>query len=201
MTTTKYRPLADGDFAGVHRVALESWRSAYRGLLDDERIEATVNDHYSAERLREVLGKVATGSRYFEVAVRDEQVVGFCTIVFTGLGAELSRLYVLPEIFGSRVGVTLLLRAAEYLRSQGYHSCHSWMHKENQRAIKIYQRCGARHVPEMDRVDSWYMEYDLTLRGTITNAVKRVLRRVARVLRGGRVPAGEAVLPDVRDSS
>ena len=30
MTTTKYRPLADGDFAGVHRVALESWRSSVR---------------------------------------------------------------------------------------------------------------------------------------------------------------------------
>ena len=201
MTVTKYRPLADSDFAGVHRVALESWRSAYRGLLDEAQIEATVNDHYSAERLRQVLGKVATGSRYFEVAVRDAQVVGFCTIVFTDLGAELSRLYVLPEIFGSRVGVTMLLRAAQYLRSQGYHSCHSWMHRENQRAIKMYQRCGARHVPELDRVDSWYMEYNLTVRGSITNAVKRVLRRVARVLRGGRVTTGQAVLPDVRDNS
>jgi ribosomal protein S18 acetylase RimI-like enzyme len=201
VTATEYRPLADSDFAGVHRVALESWRSAYRGLLDEERIVATVNDHYSDERLRQVLGKVATGSRYFEVAVRDGQVVGFCTIVFTSLGAELSRLYVLPEIFGSRVGVTLLQRGARYLRSQGYHSCHSWMHRGNQRAIKMYLRCGARHVPELDRDDSWYMENDLTVRGSITNAVKRVLRRVARTLRGGRVSTDQPVTSDVRDNS
>jgi ribosomal protein S18 acetylase RimI-like enzyme len=186
----EYRPLADSDFAGVHRVALESWRNAYRGLMDDERIETTVNDHYSAERLRHVLDKVATGSRYFEVAVRDAQVLGFCTIVFTSLGAELSRLYVLPEVFGTRIGWTLLQRAAQYLRSQGYHSCHSFMHRGNQRAIKLYQRSGARHVPELDQDDSWYLERALTVRGSITNAVKRVLRRVARTLRGGRVPTG-----------
>jgi GNAT superfamily N-acetyltransferase len=186
----EYRPLADSDFAGVHRVALESWRSAYRGLIDEAHIEATVNDHYSAERLRQVLGKVATGSRYFEVAVRDAQVLGFCTIVFTSLGAELSRLYVLPEVFCTRVGWRLLQRAAQYLRSHGYHSCHSWMHRGNQRAINMYLRFGARHVPELDRDDSVYMERALSLRGSITNAAKRVLRRVTGTLRGGRVPRG-----------
>ena len=92
VTGIEYRSLTDRDFPGVHRVALESWRSAYRGLMDEERIEATVSDHYSAERLRQVLDKVTAGSRYFEVAVRDAQVLGFCTIVFTSLGAELSRL-------------------------------------------------------------------------------------------------------------
>ncbi|HET9863200.1 MAG TPA: GNAT family N-acetyltransferase [Steroidobacteraceae bacterium] len=186
MAGIEYRPLADSDFAGVHRVALESWRNTYRGLLDEERIEGTVNEHYSAERLRQVLGKVATGSRYFEVAVRDGQVLGFCTIVFTSLGAELSRLYVLPGAFDGRVGSTLLQRATQYLRSHGYHSCHSWMHKGNQRAIQMYLRRGARHVPELDRDDSYYVERALTVRGSITNAVKRVLRRLARTLRGGR---------------
>jgi len=201
MAGIEYRPLADSDFAGVHRVALESWRSTYRGLLDEERIEATVNEHYSAERLRQVLGKVATGSRYFEVAVRDGQVLGFCTIVFTTLGAELLRLYVLPGVFDARVGSTLLQRAAQYLRSQGYHSCHSWMHRGNHRAIKMYLRRGARHVAELDRDDSWYMERALTVRGSITNAVKRVLRRVARTLRGGRVPTDQPARSDVRDNS
>jgi ribosomal protein S18 acetylase RimI-like enzyme len=186
----EYRPLADSDFSGVYRVALESWRSAYRGLMDEERIEATVSDHYSAERLRQVLDKVTAGSRYFEVAVRDAQVLGFCTIVFTSLGAELSRLYVLPEVFGTRVAWTLLRRAAQYLRSRGFHSCHSWMHRGNQRAIKMYLRSGARHVPELDRDDSYYMERALTVRGSITNAVKRVLRRVTGTLRGRRVPPG-----------
>lgn len=199
MAGIQYRPLADSDFAGVHRVALESWRSAYRGLMDDERIEATVNDHYNAERLRQVLGKVASGSRYFEVAVRDAQVLGFCTIVFTSLGAELSRLYVLPEVFGTRVGWTLLQHAAQYLRSQGHHSCHSWMHKGNQRAIKMYLRSGARHVPELDRDDSYYLERALTVRGSIANAVKRALRRVARTLRGGREPTGRSVTSGVHD--
>jgi RimJ/RimL family protein N-acetyltransferase len=201
VTGIEYRSLTDRDFPGVHRVALESWRSAYRGLMDEERIEATINDHYSAERLRQVLGKVTAGSRYFEVAVRDEQVLGFCTIVFTSLGAELSRLYILPEFFGTRIAWTLVQRAAQYLRSRGFHSCHSWVHRGNQRAIKIFLRGGARRVPDLDRDDSYYVEKALTVRGSMTNAVKRVLRRVARRLRGGRLTPAQSVTSDIRDDS
>jgi ribosomal protein S18 acetylase RimI-like enzyme len=185
---TTYRKLAEGDFGGVHRVALESWRKAYQGIYDDDFIRSTMDSSYSEERLRPFLSKVRTDGAFFEVAACGTEIVGFCVVVQTPSGPEMTRLYVLPAFFGTGVGWRLLRHAEEYIRSRGYRGYHCVVHKSNERAKRFYLRAGLRHVPDLDTVDDWYLEKSLTLRGAVENALARVWRMLRRALRSDRSP-------------
>jgi ribosomal protein S18 acetylase RimI-like enzyme len=161
MGTITYREFTPDDFAGIHRVALESWRATYANFYDARFIENFVNTHYAAKKLKELLPQVRSGRMHFHVAVDPPQVVGFCNLGFTPHGLELWRLYLLPSYIGRGVGRGLLECAEAFVTSHGSHRYSCLVHKENELAKNFYLRNGFVHVAERDLEEDWYMEKSL----------------------------------------
>jgi GNAT superfamily N-acetyltransferase len=182
MTAVTYRSLCAEDFPGVQQLALESWRTAYEGIYDDAVMRNMIDTHYSAERLARLVPKVNEGRMMFDVAVRDGEVLGLCVVVFTAVGAELSRLYLLPKSFGTGIAWGLIQRAEQFIRERGFHSYHGWVQKDNRRALRFYVHVGGHRVPELDRSDELCMQKALTSYGTIRCALLRLRLKVMRRL-------------------
>jgi ribosomal protein S18 acetylase RimI-like enzyme len=186
MTALDYRKLTEGDFAGVRRVALESWRKAYGGVYDEDYMRTQIDAAYSKEKLHPFVAKVQSDGAFFEVALRGTEVVGFAVVVLTPQGAEFTRLYVLPDFFGTRVGWTLFQHAELFIRARGYHRFYGLVQKDNERAQRFYLHANAKHVPELDTADEWYMEKILTPLGAAQSLLGRWRRALARAVERSR---------------
>src|SRR6266540_3568524 len=78
MTDIIYRPFTAQDAPAVYQVALEAWQYTYQGLYDAAFITAFVQTHYAPGRLAALGPQVQSGTMFFEVAVHDAQIVGYC---------------------------------------------------------------------------------------------------------------------------
>lgn len=58
-----------------------------------------------------------------------------------------------PELRGNGIGTSLVVRALEVMKNEGYKSVFLWVVRENQRAIKLYERLGFRNS-EIEKLDS-----------------------------------------------
>jgi ribosomal protein S18 acetylase RimI-like enzyme len=58
--------------------------------------------------------------------------------------AELSTLYLDPQVVGTGVGRALLRHAMEDLRQRGYHAARLWVLESNVRARRFYEIAGWR---------------------------------------------------------
>jgi len=52
--------------------------------------------------------------------------------------------------------------AEQFVRSHGFHYICGLVHKNNERAKRFYLSMGARHVPDLDTAEDWYVEKTLT---------------------------------------
>jgi ribosomal protein S18 acetylase RimI-like enzyme len=82
------------------------------------------------------------------VAVRDEQVIGFCSVIASrdadaasGTG-EVPAIYVAPEHWRSGAGRALLCTSIATARHRGYRALTLWVLGSNARARAFYERLG-----------------------------------------------------------
>lgn len=165
MTDIIYRPFTARDAPAVFQVALEAWRYTYRGLYDAAYIETFVHTHYAPDRLAVLVPQVQSRAIFFEVAVQQEQIVGYCHLGFTKRGAELFRLYLLPASIGQGIGWEMLQRGEAFVMAQGVHTYGCFVHKDNELGKRFYRRHGFRHVAVQDQAEDWYMEKSFTGEG------------------------------------
>jgi ribosomal protein S18 acetylase RimI-like enzyme len=158
MTDIIYRPFTAQDAPAVHQVALEAWHYTYQDLYDAAFIATFVQTHYAPGRLAALEPQVQSGTMFFEVAVHDAQIVGYCHIGITSRGAELLRLYVLPPYIGQGIGWGLVQRGEAFVVAQGFHTYGCFVHKDNELGKRFYMRRGFRHVGAQDHEEDWYME-------------------------------------------
>lgn len=92
-TDVAFRPITESDAAGIQSVALEAWRHTYAAIFDSLFIEEFVRKNYAPETTVSLLPLVRSGEIFFEVAVRESAVVGFCNIRLIGPAAQLQRFY------------------------------------------------------------------------------------------------------------
>lgn len=111
------RTAVPGDAEGIERVARETWHATYASILSDDRIDDIVDGWYDPADLREVI----RGDDPFVVAERGGRVVGFAQAVSEDGGeeAELARLYVAPDHWGSGAGTRLLDAVVAPLTASG----------------------------------------------------------------------------------
>lgn len=139
--------LAAADDAGViGELHVRSWRTAYRGIVPAEVLDALD----PAERTRNWLERIERPRRETRVWVieRDERVIGFAS---TGLcrdsdlpprTAELYAIYLDPDAFSTGAGRELLAHAVDDLRERGYPRAALWVLEENERARRFYEVAG-----------------------------------------------------------
>ena len=129
----------DEEIRGKAYVHYQSWQEAYRGIVDQEYLDAL-----SLEKC------LQTAYRWPDnmIVAKD----GASVIGFVGCGkyrneelentGEVFAIYILPEYYGRGVGYRLMQAALSQLKE--FRQVAVWVLKENKRAIRFYERCGFR---------------------------------------------------------
>jgi ribosomal protein S18 acetylase RimI-like enzyme len=135
------RPWTAGDLEAVRRILWETWKDAYLPFIPREDLEGYFTEHYSAEKLRDMLN--------------DPDVGGYLAMVH-GLPAAMEKtyfnrtedrlyvhqLYVLPTAQGLGIGRRLMGVAAERARSLGFDKVWLGVMVKNESAVSWYKALG-----------------------------------------------------------
>ena len=136
----------EGDIGSIANLHVQSWRTAYRGILSDDYLDGRAHKDRLAIWQERFSGQ---GSKrmFVLVAERDDQLAGFVCVfpqedaVF---GSFLDNLHVAPELTGQGIGRQLLSEAARRLLTDGPRvSLYFWVFEQNRRARQFYERTGA----------------------------------------------------------
>lgn len=133
------------DAAQIAAVHVQSWQSAYRGLLPDEFL-----DNLSVEqRLTQWQSTLSHPTNNVLVCEDKAQVVGF---VSYGRcrdedleGAEVGEIYGIylrPDKWGQGFGAALMQAGLAWLQEQDYQTASLWVLAGNERAMHFYEQFG-----------------------------------------------------------
>ncbi len=124
------------EIRGKAFVHWRSWHEAYPGLVRKDYL-----DRLTLEKCEELAFRWKDS---ILVAKDDGRVAGFLGYRDRGEESpdtgEIFALYVLPEYYGTGLGLQLMEEGRKQLES--YREVCLWVLKENPRAIRFYQKCG-----------------------------------------------------------
>ena len=138
------RPATSADADAIGRIQVETWTTAYAGLLPEKTIAAF--DVGARQAMwREGLARTPRpGSATFVALVGDE-VIGFATVGAShseGGTGELYAIYVHPSSWGTGAGRALIEQAEDSLRVSGFPGALLWVLEGNERALRFYHAAG-----------------------------------------------------------
>jgi GNAT superfamily N-acetyltransferase len=134
------RDAVPGDELAVAGVHVRSWQGAYRGLIDDEFLDALRPEDRAA---RYAFGCADPASPRTFLAEEDGDLLGFATIGPSrdadapGRG-ELYALYVDPDRWRGGTGRLLLVESRRRLREAGHDEAILWVLRGNEMAERFY---------------------------------------------------------------
>jgi ribosomal protein S18 acetylase RimI-like enzyme len=133
------------DALAIAKVHVDSWQSAYRGLLPDERLER-LDYARGAEHFREAITREP---ETFYVAENEGNIVGVLALgpcrdpeadgASTG---ELYALYLAPAYWRTGIGSAMMSKAESLLKTGGYFRVVLWTFEDNGRARGFYEARG-----------------------------------------------------------
>ena len=143
------RPATVADALGIARVQVDTWRSAYAGIVPEAHLAALSHD-LRAARWRSMLSGPPGAEWTFVAEANDQRVVGFA-----GGGrergdgdaydGELYAIYVLAEHQGGGLGRRLTAAVVDRLTAAGYSSMLVWALERNPWR-RFYERLGGLPV-------------------------------------------------------
>ena len=139
------------DAAGTARVHALSWKSAYRGIVPDDFLEAIDVDAWAERHRRSMVEDPQDFVSY--VAELEGEIVGWALggpnrDSALGFSAELFTLYLLPEYVRQGIGRRLVRAVAESLVELGFGSLVLWVLADNRPARQFYEAMGGQYVAE-----------------------------------------------------
>lgn len=143
------RQAGPDDAAGIARVHVATWRTAYRGLLSDDFL-ASLNESAYADRWRRTL---TGGQDRVYVAENADGVIGFASggkerAGEGGYSGELYAIYVLREAQGHGHGRRLVQAVVGGVRELGLRDMIVWVLRDNVPARRFYEMLGGTYVRE-----------------------------------------------------
>jgi len=142
--TIRYATLADVE--AICRVHAATWQEAYRGLLPRDYLAGVSYERWLpmftqtiSKGLHDVAvfphegGVNGVGGCITYGPAREEELSGW---------AEITAIYVLPQLWRQGLGGPLMRFALEGLRQKNYQDCYLWVLKGNQRACAFYEKMG-----------------------------------------------------------
>lgn len=144
----------------IAELYVHSWQWAYRGLIEDEPLDALSDSlEKRIKELRAGLAELPPDARVW-VIEQDGHVAGFAN---TNRGrdadadagtAEVLSLYLFPEAVGQGLGRALFACAVEDLRQRGFKRATLWVLESNQRGRAFYEAAG--WVPDgTSMIEEW----------------------------------------------
>jgi GNAT superfamily N-acetyltransferase len=145
------RPATAADASAIARVRIDTWRTAYRGLVPDAYLDA-MDVEQSVALWQRVLDADAPNATVF-VADHAGEVIGFAAANRLaeprhGLDAELSAVYVRREWQRAGIGRQLVLAAARAQRASGATGLIVWSISGNKPARAFYEALGGTVIVE-----------------------------------------------------
>ena len=138
------------DAKELARLHIETWQSAYRGLVPDERLDTLSHEQFT-ERWRGNIEKSGT-ERENWITVDAERITGFVSFGPTtdegadpATTASIYGLYVHPSAWRSGVGWALTAEAVGRLTARSFRAVTLWTWERNERARQFYERVGFTH--------------------------------------------------------
>jgi GNAT superfamily N-acetyltransferase len=136
--------VADADEIG--RVHVRAWQAAYEGLMPDDYL-ASLNPSDRADMWRSALGRGPRPQSSRFVVEMSGNVVGFAIVGPIGgdqsaAAGELHAINLDPTAWGSGAGRTLHAAAVDFLVGAGFRESILWVHPDNARARRFYEREG-----------------------------------------------------------
>ena len=149
--TIAIRPATGDDARAIATVRIDTWRTAYRGLVPDAYLDA-MDVEQSVALWERVLGAQASAASVF-VADDDGEVVGFAAANALpeprhGLDAELSAVYVRRAFQHAGIGRRLVDAVARAQRAHGAAGLIVWVIAGNKPARAFYEALGGRLIVE-----------------------------------------------------
>lgn len=147
MTVLRVRDAEESDLQEVARIHVAAWQAAYRGMIEDTRLDAlTVADRLGVWRewwrgdgvhlrVAEAEAGLAGFLRRCPARPIDDPPKDY---------AEVTHLYLDPQQIGTGLGAALLSEALRDARAEGYCGLLLWTLEANERARRFYERFGLR---------------------------------------------------------
>ena len=149
----RLRPAVATDARAIARIHVETWRTAYPGIVPDKAlIDMTVDN--KARSWRAALERPEAAGAVLVAELPGDGVIGFVSaghnrhanLPFAG---EVQTLYVLPDWQNQGIGRQLLEGCFAALRGRGFASAMVWVLADNP-ARFFYERMGGRRAGERD---------------------------------------------------
>lgn len=159
------------DLWSVSSIVVEGWKSAYKGIIDNEFLDSLkVEDNYN-RRLKDYQ------ENGFIVAEIDNEVVGFCRYTINNLfsqeekdiDCELCAIYVKPNLKRQGIGKALFNYVIQEQKKNNNKNMILWCLKENHNSRRFYEKMGGNLYgeKEIEKGGKKYKEvgyrYDLNL--------------------------------------
>ena len=150
MTAMRVRKAGAGDAAAVAVVHVLSWQAAYKGLMPQDYLDGL--DPARRRQLWDVvLAEDAWPRSGVLVAENEDRVAGFAHFrpardedEDPSLIAEITAIYLVPEVWGSGTGRALMTSSLDVLTHAGYREATLWVLDSNARARRFYESAGWR---------------------------------------------------------
>ncbi len=137
------RPAREDDIESIAEIKVVGWQAAYRGIVDDDYLDAM-----SAQEQSVLLKTYPLSS--FIVAEKGGNVVGFCRISEGGLvdgvmlGCEIREIYIRWDMKRQGIGTKLFEYTVKQLHRRGYKIMSLGVFEENVGARRFYEKMGGR---------------------------------------------------------
>ena len=144
------RNLEEKDIPSVVDIKINSWKTAYKGIIDDNVLNLMNRD----KKIEKIKSNYKENG--FIVAEQNNQVVGFCTYIdsnkFTQdisyIDCELLSLYVKPELKYKGIGTKLVQFVINDFKGKNKTKMILWCLKDNEPSKKFYTKMGGKIIKE-----------------------------------------------------
>ena len=158
--TIKIRDVKKEDLKAVAEIAVNGWKTAYRGIISDEYLDnLTIDENY-----KKILRNYTENG--FVVAVLNKKVVGICRYrkgnaykdEHPNVECEIVALYVKPEYKNNGIGKKIVNYVINQFKQNGYTQMIIWCLKDNYPSRAFYEKMGGIYCGE-NRIERGNKEY------------------------------------------
>ena len=137
------------DIPSVVNIRIDGWKIAYKDILDEKFLQS-LNTEEDIERRKKDYKQ-----GYFIVAVKNDEIVGFCRYTDEidkkeniDCDCEIKAIYVKTELKRQGIGKTMLNYAKNDLKKNGNKNMIIWCLKDNLPSRKFYKSMGGVVIGE-----------------------------------------------------
>ncbi|MEA2684464.1 MAG: hypothetical protein QOK05_2792 [Chloroflexota bacterium] len=135
------------DIPAIVALQARSWRTAYRGMVDDAFLDAIPLQKWIESWRTHFFG--GSGPARCVVVEEDDRVIGFAGAGRAEAGndvdasvGEVHTIYMDAAYYGRGIGQRLMAAALDHLKSEGFATAILWVLEQNERARRFYEAGG-----------------------------------------------------------